>query len=92
MISLALLSSTGYMAAALIPTTTDRIAVWGLVALVVGLIVWREIRQPDFPSAGANSAPQLPAVQPLAAGVAPMPSAIPPVASTSPPPAILPEG
>ena len=32
---------------ALVPTTVDRIIVWGLLALVVGLIAWREYTLPD---------------------------------------------
>ena len=43
---------------ALIPTTVDRVVVWGLVALVIGLIAWREYTLPDVsPPLAAPGAP-----------------------------------
>lgn len=43
----ALLQTTDVTLLALIPTTMDRIIVWGALALVVGLIAWREYTLPD---------------------------------------------
>lgn len=77
-----LLRPEGAQLLALIPTTLDRVAVWGILALVVALIAWREYTQPDFasPSRGAVDRPDArPAVLPAAA----------PAADASPPPAAV---
>lgn len=43
----ALLQSTNAPLLALIPTTLDRVVVWGALALVIGVIAWREYTLPD---------------------------------------------
>ena len=52
----ALLHPDNPMMLALLPTMTDRIVVWGVLALVIGLIAWREYTLPEI-SDGYVSAP-----------------------------------
>jgi hypothetical protein len=56
MLMSALLNPGGPMMLALLPTTTDRIVVWGAIALMIGLIAWREYTLPDV-SDGSRPAP-----------------------------------
>lgn len=77
----ALLQSMNAPLLALIPTTLDRVVVWGALALVIGLIAWREYTLPDvsppMPAPDPKPRSDLPSASVPGVGRPPLPGIAP---------------